>query len=121
MVCSLNAGEKEMDGKIVKAKIFRYDPSRDNEHYYKTYEVPLMKGMSVMDALDYIYQNIDSTLSYYDHAGCALGICGKCTCRINGKAGLLCQTELEGDVTVEPISQINILKDLVVTKDMKRG
>jgi succinate dehydrogenase/fumarate reductase-like Fe-S protein len=29
-----------------------------------------------MDCLDYIYQNQDGALAYYDHAGCSLGICG---------------------------------------------
>ena len=55
-----------------------------------------------MDVLDYIYQNLDSTLAYYDHAGCALGICARCTGRINGKAGLFCQVPVSGDVTLEP-------------------
>ncbi len=56
-----------------------------------------------MDVLDYIYQNLDSTLAYYDHAGCALGICARCTGRVNGKAGLFCQVPVSGDVTLEPI------------------
>ena len=69
--------------------------------------------MSAMDVLDYIYQNLDGTLAYYDHAGCALGICARCTCKINGKAGLTCQVSVSGDVTLDPISPARVQKDLV--------
>ncbi len=98
----------------IKVRVFRFDPSVDKQPRYEDYQVPFQAGMSAMDALDYIYQNLDSTLAYYDHAGCALGICGRCTGRINGKPGLLCQTIIAGDVTLEPLSPAAALKDLVV-------
>lgn len=97
----------------IKVRVFRFDPSVDKQSRYEDYQVPFQAGMSAMDALDYIYQNLDSTLAYYDHAGCALGICGRCTGRINGKPGLLCQTIIAGDVTLEPLSAAVVLKDLV--------
>ena len=103
-----------MTNDMIQVKVFRFDPSRDKESYYKTYDVPFEKTMSAMDALDYIYQHHDSSIGYYDHAGCSLGICGKCTGRINGRPGLLCQTALEGDVTLDPLSKGKALKDLVV-------
>ena len=70
-----------------------------------------------MDALDYIYQNQDGTLAYYDHAGCSLGICGRCAGKVNGKPGLVCQTPVEGDITVEPLNQEKVLKDLVIERE----
>lgn len=100
----------------INVEVFRFDPSQDREPCFQAYEVPLEEGMSAMDALDYIYQNLDSTLAYYDHAGCALGICGRCTARINGKPGLLCQTPINGDIKIEPLSQAKVLKDLVCVK-----
>ena len=52
-------------------------------------------------------------LAYYDHAGCSLGVCGRCTARINGKPGLLCQTPVEpGDLVLEPLNKNKVLKDL---------
>ncbi|MCD4677504.1 MAG: hypothetical protein K8S18_16145 [Desulfobacula sp.] len=101
--------------------IFRFDPSVDKEPYYKKYEVPWVKGMSAMNALDFIYQNIDSTLAYYDHAGCDLGICGRCTGRINGKPGLFCQTPVKGDIVLEPLSKERVLKDLITKSKKKAG
>ena len=103
-----------MTEKKIKVKVFRYDPDVDGEPYYRDYDVPHVEGMSAMDALDYIYQNLDSTLAYYDHAGCSLGICAKCTGRINGKAGLFCQTGVSDETVLDPTNKDRVLKDLVM-------
>ncbi|MBU2548822.1 MAG: L-2-amino-thiazoline-4-carboxylic acid hydrolase [Proteobacteria bacterium] len=104
------------EGKI-KVSVFRFDPAVDPAPGRRVYDVPFEMGMSAMDALDYIYQNLDSTLAYYDHAGCALGICGRCTARIDGRPGLLCQTPLAGgDVELDPLSEDKVLRDLVVAR-----
>jgi fumarate reductase iron-sulfur subunit len=108
-----------MAEKMINIKVFRFNPSVDKEPHYQTYQVPLEKGMSAMTALDYIYQNLDGTLAYYDHAGCDLGICARCTGKINGKPGLFCQTLIENDVTLEPTSIADVLKDLVVDRIRK--
>ena len=105
-----------MGDKMIQVKVFRFNPSVDKEPRYQTYQVPFEKGMSAMTALDYIYQTLDSTIAYYDHAGCDLGICARCTGIINGKPGLFCQTVLEGDVTLEPVSKSKVLKDLIIKK-----
>jgi succinate dehydrogenase/fumarate reductase-like Fe-S protein len=108
-----------MPEKMIHVKVFRFDPSTGKEPRYQTYQVPWEKGMSAMTALDYIYQNLDGTIAYYDHAACGLGICARCGGMINGKPGLFCQTVLQGDVTLEPISKTKVLKDLVVIKTVK--
>jgi len=105
-----------MPEKRIRARVFRWNPSVDKEPYYEKYDIPFEEGMSAMDVLDYIYENLDGTLATYDHAGCALGICGRCTGRIDGKAGLFCQAPVSGDVTLEPISRARVLKDLVCMK-----
>jgi succinate dehydrogenase/fumarate reductase-like Fe-S protein len=97
----------------IKVNVFRFDPAVDKEPYYQTYLVPREEGMSAMTALDYIYNNLDGTLAYYDHAGCDLGICARCTGKINGKPGLFCQTAVECDVTLEPRKKDQVLKDLI--------
>jgi len=102
-----------MSEKLISVKVFRFDPSVDREPKYQNYEVPLEQGMSAMDILDYIYQHLDSTIAYYDHAACSLGICARCTGRVNGKLGLLCQTIVKGDITLEPAFASRVIKDLV--------
>ncbi|TAL29559.1 MAG: succinate dehydrogenase [Spirochaetes bacterium] len=105
-----------MNGDSIRVKVFRFDPSRDREPYYSDYSVPFEKGMSAMDALDYIYQNLDGGIAYYDHAGCSLGICARCTGRVNGKPGLICQTAVEGDIVLEPVNKDKVIKDLVTRR-----
>ena len=100
----------------ITVRVFRFDPSADKEPYFSSYDVPFAEGMSAMNALDYIYQNLDPTLAYYDHAGCALGICGRCTGRVNGKPALFCQAMVEGDLVLEPLSRESVIKDLVVER-----
>jgi len=108
-----------MSQETIKVNVFRFDPAADKEPRYEAYEVPWEEGLSAMNALDYIYQNLDSTVAYYDHAGCDLGICGRCTGKINGKPGLLCQTLIRGETTLEPVSKDRVLKDLVTARAVK--
>ncbi len=98
----------------IRVKVFRYDPNYDKEPHYQTYVVPYEEGMSVMNALDYIYYNMDSTLAFYDHAGCYLGICYRCTAKVNGKPSLMCQNKVTEDILVEPLEKRKIIRDLVV-------
>lgn len=105
-----------MHQKIIRVKVFRFDPSIDEKPHYKTYRVPLTRGMSVLDVLDYIYENFDGSLAYYDHAACRHGICGGCSVVVNGKPSLACQTVVLDDITVEPIPKFQVVKDLVYIK-----
>jgi len=105
-----------MAAETIKIRVFRFDPESGKPPDYQNFSVPYEEGMSAMTALDYIYQNLDSTLTYYDHAGCDLGICTRCAGKINGKPGLFCQTLIEGDTTLDPRSKERVLKDLITMK-----
>ena len=105
-----------MTDRTIKITVTRREPGSSGEPRRQIFEAPFVEGQSVMDALDAIYQDQDGTLAYYDHAGCSLGICGRCTARIDGRPGLLCQTPLTGDVTVEPLAADKVLRDLVVQR-----
>ena len=102
-----------MTQKSIKAKVFRFDPDQDRESYFQDYKVPWEENMTAMDVLDYIYQNLDGTLAYYDHAACKLGICARCLGRVNGRLGLLCQADVFDAMTIEPPAGKTIVRDLV--------
>lgn len=102
-----------MSQKSVKVTISRFDPSVDVEQQYQTYDVPITEGLSVLEVLDYIYENLDGTLAYYDHAACEQGVCRRCTVLVNGKASLMCQTRVDGDITLEPLPNFEVVRDLV--------
>jgi succinate dehydrogenase/fumarate reductase-like Fe-S protein len=101
----------------IRVAVSRFDPSVDEGPYFQTFEVPVVKGMSVLEVLDYIYENLDGSLAYYDHAACQQGICRRCTLSINGKAELMCQSLVEGDLNLEPPAKSTVVRDLVY----KRG
>jgi len=103
----------------VKVKIFRYDPDVDKELHYETYEIPYTEGMMVLDVLNYIYEKIDGTLAY--RWACRAGQCGSCAVIINGKPKIACRTAVEKgkDITVTPLLQFPVVKDLVV--DLEKG
>ena len=100
--------------KKIKVRIARFDPAVDSSQHYQTYEVPLTPRMTVMDALDYIYENLDPSLAYHSHTSCHRRICARCNVKIDNKAGLSCHTEVSGDMTIEPLPGFKIVRDLVV-------
>ena len=102
-----------MNQKKVNVTVSRFDPEKDEAPYHQTFPVPLTEGMAVLQALDYIYENLDPTLSYYDHGICAQGICKQCSARVNGKTELICQFQVVEDLLVEPLPKFAVVKDLV--------
>lgn len=111
-----------MTQKEIKVTISRFDPVQDREPHFQAYTVPVEVGtLSVLQVLDYIYENLDESLAYYDHAACAQGICSLCTMSINGKVARSCQFMVEDDITLEPTPKFEVVKDLVVKKGGKRN
>jgi len=99
----------------MKVRIYRYDPLSQAQGRFDSFEVPVDAHWSVMDVLDYISQNFDSTIAYFKHGACDHGICGRCALRVNGKIKLACSTEVGEEPMLElaPVSD-QVLRDLVV-------
>ncbi|MEM2104341.1 MAG: succinate dehydrogenase iron-sulfur subunit [Candidatus Bathyarchaeia archaeon] len=101
--------------KVVEFRIRRYDPDVKRS-YISAYKVPIRRGTTVLDALNYIKENLDETLTF--RHSCRMGICGSCGVNINGKPMLACYTQVldleASSVTVEPLSNLPVVKDLVV-------
>ena len=104
----------EMENKKIKVMILRFDPTVDSSSHYQTYEVPLESRMTVMDVLDYVYENLDPSLAYHSHTSCHRRICARCNVVVNKKAGLSCHTEVNGDITIDPLPRFKVIRDLVV-------
>lgn len=98
---------------MVTVKVRRSSSVSEEPSYYQNYRVPMSTGMSVMDVLDYIYENLDGSVAYYDHAACNQGVCGRCAVLVNQKPSLMCQTMVHGDVTLEPLAGPEVIRDLV--------
>jgi len=102
-----------MSEKMITLQVSRYTPGVDTQPYLQAFTVPVVDGMSLMQALDYIHEHLDSSLAYYSHSACTQGICGQCCVLINGKTGLLCQTPVEDGVVLSVRKNATIIKDLV--------
>lgn len=75
--------------------------SAQAETYEVTYEIPYRSGMTYMDALRYIADEVDTSLAFYEHS-CKRGFCGACLIQVDGKKTLSCRSL----VTIEEAHRI---------------
>lgn len=95
--------------------VFRFDPSTDDAPYYESYEVPVKDGMSVLQGLHYIRENLAPIT--YDYSCRATG-CGLCGMTVNSTPCFACCTPLkeDEDYIIEPLSRYPVVKDLFVDR-----
>lgn len=106
-----------MEAGKVKLNVFRYDPTKDEKFHYETYSVPWRQGLTVLDALNYIKENIDSSLSF--RQGCRAAICGSCALRVDKRGCLACRMQIAEQmaanyIVIDPLNHFKVIKDLVV-------
>jgi len=79
------------------------------------YEVPMVTGMVVLDAVHYIQHNLDTDLAA--RWNCKAAKCGSCSAEVNGHPVLMCKTRIDelanGPITVAPMTSFPLIKDLV--------
>ncbi len=100
----------------ITLEVTRYSPERDAAPAFQSYEVPLRKDWVVLDALNYIKDKVDGSLTF--RWSCRMGICGSCGMMVNGEPKLTCATFLTsyapGPVRVEPLRYFPVVRDLIV-------
>ena len=100
----------------ITLEIARYSPERDDKPVFQRYETPCRNDWVILDALNYIKDKIDGSLSF--RWSCRMGVCGSCGMMVDGEPKLTCATFLTdyapGPVRVEPMKNFPILRDLVV-------
>lgn len=105
---------------MLKFRVFRYDPEKDEKPYYQTYEVEADPKDRLLDCLNRIRWEQDPTLSF--RMSCGHGICGSDGMRINGTSALACQKLVKDfreneEILIEPLLVFRVIKDLVVDLD----
>jgi len=100
----------------VSLAVARYRPEEESEPSVQTYEVPFRKDWVVLDALNYIKDKLDGSLSF--RWSCRMGVCGSCGMTVNGQPRLTCASFLSaeppGPIRVEPLRYFPVVRDLVV-------
>ncbi len=102
----------------VKFQILRYRPESDDEAVWQEYEVPCQPDWVVLDALNYIKDEIDPSLSH--RWSCRMGVCGSCGSLVNGRPMLTCAAfvrDYTEQIRVEPLSNFPVVRDLVIELD----
>ena len=82
----------------------------------KSYQVPVVTGMVVLDAIHYIQSHFAPDLAV--RWNCKAAKCGSCSAEVNGKPRLMCKTRLDdfpqGEaIVVYPLKTFPRIKDLV--------
>ena len=93
-------------------EVFRYDPAADGacagggDTRFDSYEVPYQSEWVVLDALNWIKDEVDGSLTY--RWSCRMGVCGSCGMMVNGLPKLTCATFLKeyypAAIRIEPLA-----------------
>ena len=104
----------------IHVQLYRFNPENGSSGKLVDYAVRAQSGMSVLHLLHQLHDEQDGTLAY--RYSCRGAICGTCAIKINGTARLACKTQVsellkEGEtITLEPLANMGVIKDLVVDK-----
>ncbi|THJ23035.1 MAG: succinate dehydrogenase/fumarate reductase iron-sulfur subunit [Nitrospira sp. CG24E] len=98
--------------------IQRFNPEVDSTSHSQEFRLEVGRGMTVLDALIGIKNECDGSLAL--RYSCRSAICGSCAMTINGSEKLACRASLRkelerhGHITVAPLRNLPVIKDLVV-------
>jgi succinate dehydrogenase / fumarate reductase, iron-sulfur subunit len=96
-------------------KVYRWDPDTDENPRMDSIKINLDDcGPMVLDALIHIKNKIDPTITF--RRSCREGICGSCAMNIDGTNTLACLKaidDVKGDVKINPLPHMPVVKDLV--------
>lgn len=113
-------------------RIRRYDPQSGEAAHWDEHTVEMPETQSVLDAILKVRDDTDGSIGI--RCSCQQAICGSCGVRMNGKPGLACNTHLveaarRGQatslesshqntlITVEPMGNMPVIRDLIVDMD----
>jgi succinate dehydrogenase/fumarate reductase-like Fe-S protein len=99
----------------MKVRVFRgcrAEESQNQNGKYVEYEIPPQERMTVMNALNHIYEHCDRTLAFY--VSCRIGKCKGCLVEVDGKPRLACTTLVKEGMSIGPLKRSRLVRDLVV-------
>ena len=107
--------KKEILRDNIIIKVFRANRTKGDSASYDSFEIPIQRWTTVLDALLYAKSYHDSSIGI--RYSCRMASCGSCGMKINGVPKLACYTkisELEGStITCEPLANFPHIRDLV--------
>ena len=107
------------DEPTITLDVFRFHPEKDAAPTFQRYDVPYHEDWVVLDALNWIKDQRDGTLSF--RWSCCMGVCGSCGMMVNGEPKLTCADFLKHyyprPIRIEPLVNFPVERDLVIVMD----
>lgn len=100
---------------IIRARIFRFDPETDEAPRYDEFEVPRAPHMRVLDVLEYVHETLAQDIAFRWY--CSVKKCGTCAVTVNGSPRLACWEAAEPEMTIEPLRNLPVVRDLVTERE----
>ena len=101
-------------GDVLSLTVQKFDPSRDDAPHTETFSVPYTKEMRVLEALDYVVEELGESIAYQWF--CGVKKCGMCGVMVNGRQTLGCWEPVARDMTVRPLDGFPVIRDLVIDR-----
>ena len=98
---------------MITISIKRYQENKTPSKAIQKWEIE--EGATLLESLIAIKTTKDPTLSF--RSGCRSSVCGSCAVRVNGREVLACAYKPKDGDIVEPLSNANIIKDLIVDQN----
>jgi len=98
-----------------KLAIYRFDPGTDKEPRYDPFEIDIEAGETVLAALIKVHEELDPGLSF--RFACGKLKCGECSVMVNKSPCLACEKKVEPEITIEPLPNLPLIKDLVIDRN----
>jgi succinate dehydrogenase / fumarate reductase iron-sulfur subunit len=115
-----NASEKNLprtnkDTSHIVLKVYRGGSDKKSGSPYSSFLVPIRRWTTVLDALIYAKEHLDSSIAI--RYSCRMASCGSCGMKINGIPRLACYTKISElgtrTITCEPLPNFPLIRDLV--------
>jgi succinate dehydrogenase/fumarate reductase iron-sulfur protein len=100
-------------GDLLTVRVRRSEVPAGGEAYQE-FQVPYQKWMRVLDALNWIADNAAADLAF--RWFCGSKMCGTCAVRMNGREVLACWEAVEPNMSIEPLRNLPVIRDLVVDR-----
>src|SRR6186713_2052615 len=97
---------------MLRVRVRRSEGGADAQ--LQEFQVPYQKWMRVLDALNWIAESAATDLAY--RWFCGSKMCGTCAVRMNGREVLACWEAVEPEMTIEPLRNLDVVRDLVVDR-----
>jgi succinate dehydrogenase/fumarate reductase iron-sulfur protein len=101
-------------GDPVHIRVLRFDADHADQSGFESFVVPYDTSMRVLDALNYVAEHFATDLAY--RWLCGSKMCGTCAVRMNGREVLACWESVEPEMTIEPLRNLPVIRDLVVDR-----